>query len=156
MDFALFPIHHAAAFRRTATAGDFRKVPLESIVREQFLAGLNPAAAEEEQAPANPANGKIGVATVIDELGAALAGEAVDHDVAIQPSKIDIIARFTEAQIAPETAAGLREGEMVAQVFDDLLAARNCVEGEDAPAMDFRTGDAQSEWRELLGNRARF
>ena len=142
MDLRLFPVHHAAAFRRAAMARDFRKVALESIVREQLFAGLNPAAAEKEQPPANAANGKIGVATVIDELRATPASEAVDHKAAIQPGEINIMTRFSEAQIAPKTAAGLRKSEMVAQVFDDPLAAGNDAEGEDTPAMDFRTGDA--------------
>ena len=130
MDLALFPVHHAAAFRRATMTRDFRKVPLESIVREQFLARLNPAAAEEEQAPANPANGKIGVATVIDELGAAAAHRTIERPVFVQREEV--------RQFRLAAAQGLAAADALAGVLDYFTAGGNRLGGVDAPSVDGR------------------
>ena len=153
---ALFSIHHAATDWRAAAAGNTRQSFSIGVIGEEFPARANPAAAEEKNVPPAAANGKVRIAAVVDELRAAWAREAVNHDAAIEASEINIIARFSLAQISPEAAVGLGESQAVACVLDYLAAFGNGLEGEDAPAVDLGTADAQAKPGALRRNRARF
>lgn len=77
-------IDRAAAFGRAAVAGIAAGSPAETVIDGQFFAGVNPAATEIENMAADFAGVKVGVAAVVDQLGAIAADRGVDAPMTVE------------------------------------------------------------------------
>lgn len=117
-------------------AGNSWHLFAEGVVGQEFVTSPNSPTAEEQQMAAKAADGKIGIATVIDELSAALAENAINYHIAFEASKIDVGARMPEPDIAAESPLCLLHREPVARILNDLSAAGDSLQGENSPTMN--------------------
>ena len=86
--FGLNPIDDAAACRRAAAAFHLVDFVGEPVIHGQFFAALDGALTHIEDVSVADDGEQIGIATVVDDLGATAAKRAVEGPVIIQREKI--------------------------------------------------------------------
>src|SRR5438270_13412552 len=124
----LFDVDGPAAFGRPTAAFHALDLLGEEIVDGQFLARLYHALAHVEDVAPHDAAIQIGIAAVVDNLGATAAEGAVDGPV--------IIKRKEVGDGALTAALGFAAADLLAGVLDDPAARRNALERIDSAAVN--------------------
>ena len=128
------------AARGCATrASDLADLLRESIVDGQFFAGLDRAPADIENVPFEDSSSQVGIATMVDDFGAAAADRAVQRPVIIQGEQVGEISLTSFLCLAP--------ADPLAGVFDDFVVGRDLFERVDTALMDLGLADFQPEIR---------
>ncbi len=117
---------------------------METIVKSELLASPNVATAEEEDVMPGSLHSEIGIATVVNEFGAATAHGTVHVAVPIQTEKVKL---FRPAWTPHLLVADLKPPHIqpLACIFQDLAAGRNRFSCEYADAMNSGTANPQVE-----------
>jgi hypothetical protein len=135
----------APAFRRAARARKRPDVFAEVVIHRQLLARFNDAQAHVQHMPLHDAAHQIGIAAMVDDLGAAAAHRPVQGPVTVHGKQVGVIAVAAVFGFLPVQA--------LAGVLNDLALGRNPLTGENSVAMDFGPPDHQLEtgalWIEL-------
>jgi hypothetical protein len=140
------------AIGREAVAGYGRTGGAKTVIDRQFLAGADPASAEEENAAADFAGDEIWVATVIDPFRAGAANPSINAPIPIQTK-----------QEAGQAAAALCKGaytllhfaprETRAGILDYLAPGRDGLPSEHAESLDGRPANTEVKWRSPMGHK---
>jgi len=105
-----------------------------TVTHRQFFAGAYLPAAEEEQVVANAAPLEIGIARVVDELGAASPSATVYDPPGIHAHKVTVlVGAYPTSLFAIETPA---------HIFDDPAASRNVFDRKYSIPMKMRAPDS--------------
>src|SRR3970040_214080 len=83
-------VHDPAARPGAAVAGEREHVTGDPVVEQHLLAPLDPAEAHQRDAPLADPGDQVGLAAVVDELGAAPAYGAVDGPFRAHPDQVDV------------------------------------------------------------------
>src|ERR1035438_1624224 len=109
-------VDHAAAGLGAASALHPFDVLVEAVVHRQLLAAPDGALAHVEDVALQVHGAQIGIATMVDDLGARAAERAVERPVIVQREEV------SHRPIAPPL--GLAAADSLARVLDDLAAGR--------------------------------
>jgi len=112
------------------------------VIQRQFLASSDSPHAEEHNAPLHPPRSEIGVATVVDTLGAAPADFAIQTPAAVQ-TKYEARQSPTVLQNVGDSRPHLFGAETHAGVFDHFAPRRYCLGGEHTQSLNTRTPNQQ-------------
>ena len=132
-------INRAPADGRAAFTGILLNVLREVVVHRELLALANRLSAHIENVLAADYRHDIRVAAMIDVLRAASAHGPVERPVVVEREQVDHAPLFLAA------APGLAAADALACVFDHFAARRNVFARVDAPSMDLRSPDNQTE-----------
>jgi len=132
----------ARARRRTAGAGKRPDILVEIVVYSQLLAPADGAQAYIEDVAFQDAAHQIGIAAMIDDLGAAAAHRTIQRPIGIHGEQVGIIA------VAPDLR--LFAIQPLAGIFDHLTIGWYTLAGEDSVPVDLRTPDLKLKTSELL------
>jgi hypothetical protein len=136
----------ATAPAGAAATGDALKFNRITVPHGQFLASAYLAAAKKEKAAANASPHQIGIARMVDELGAISTGAAVHAPPGIH---IRNVSAFLGGCLEP-----LKDCQALAGVFDHAATPRNVLECKHSIAMKRRARDSQSITRRFPADQA--
>jgi hypothetical protein len=149
--FGPLEIDRATALRRTAVARGPASSPPEMVINGQFFPRTDPPPAEIENVVANLARLDVGVAPVVDSLGAASAHRAVDSPIAVEAEIIDS-PPASGCAASPIALPPLAGADSFPYVFDNLAVGRNRLQCEDPETMDRRTPHAETKRARSINN----
>jgi len=109
----------------------------EIVVHRQLLSGLDGAQAHIQHMPFHDAAHQVGIAAMVDDLGAAAAYRAVQGPVIVHRKEVGVIA--------VAAVFGLFPVQALAGVLNHLTISRNPLAGEDSIAMNLRAPDQELE-----------
>src|SRR5271168_4881322 len=140
----LADVYGAPAGSRAAPAGHAERIAGEGVVVGEFLPLADPSPGDAEGVIANVYEQHVGLAAVVDELGAAAATLPVYGPIGVQADEIEppVSALPADPQEAPR---GFRARDALPRVFNHLFALRNRLQGEDAEPVDARAPDTQTK-----------
>jgi hypothetical protein len=124
----------AAAAAGAAAAWHALKFNRITIMHRQFFARTYLLAAEEEQMVANTAPHEIGIARVVDKLGAASPSATIYDPPGIHAHEVTVfVGAYPASLFAIETLTG---------IFDDPAASRNVFERKYTVTVNKRAPDS--------------
>src|ERR1022692_2332688 len=109
----------------------------EPVVDRQFPAPPDRPLAHVEDVVLENAGIQVGLATVVDDLGARAAHRSIDRPVIVEGEQV--------GQRTVAAALSLTPVDLLTRVFDDLVPGGNVLAGINAPAMDSGFPDRQLE-----------
>src|SRR5450759_4854259 len=130
-------VDDAAAGLGAAAALHLFDVLGEAVVHRQFLAAANGALAHVEDVALGVHGAEIGVATVVDDLGAAAAERAIERPVIVECEEVG------DRSIA--APLGLAAADSLARVLDDLAPRGDGFPGVDPAPVDIGLADGELE-----------
>src|ERR1022692_3383169 len=130
-------VDHAAAGLGAASALHPFDVLVEAVIHRQLLAAADGALANVEDVALQVHGAQVGIATVVDDLGARAAECAVERPVIVQREQVS-----HRPSVPP---LGLAAADSLARVLDDLAPSRDGFLGVDPAPVDLGLAYGESE-----------
>src|SRR5450759_842203 len=130
-------VDHAAAGLGAASAPHLSDVLVEAVVHRQLLAAADGALAHVEDVALEVHGAQVGIAAMVDDLGARAAERAVKRPVIVQREEV--------SHWSGTPPLGLAAADSLARVLDDFAPRRDRFLGVDPAPVDPGLADGESE-----------